>query len=185
LKAGLIIPSTSPFASLVLLVQKKDITWRFCVDYRKLNSLTIKNRFPIPIVDEILDELAGAQYFTTLDMKAGHHQVRMRQEDEYKTTFKTHHSHYQFMVMQFGLTNAPATFQSLMNSILQPYLRKFTLVFLDDILIYSKDLQSHITHLRLVLTLLRQHHFYLKLSKCAFAQEQLKYLGHISSLLSG
>jgi hypothetical protein len=181
LAVGLITPSTCPFASPVLLVHKKNGTWRFCVDYRKLNTLTIKNRFPIPIVDEILDELAGSNFFTTLDMKAGYHQVRMLPADEYKTTFKTHHGHYQFRVMPFGLTNAPATFQCLMNNILKPYLRKFAMVFLGDILIYSKDFQSHISHLRAVLSLLRDHQFYLKLSKCSFAQEELKYLGHIIS----
>ena len=170
LTAGLITHSTSPFASPVLLVMKKDGTWRFVVDYRKLNDLTVKNRFPLPIIEEILDELHGAKYFTKLDMTAGYHQIRMLTEDEYKTAFKTHHGHFQFRVMPFGLTNAPATFQCLMNEVLQPFLRQFVLVFLDDILIYSSSMAEHLLHLREVLSQLRAHQFYLKHSKCSFSQ---------------
>lgn len=181
LQNGLITHSHSPFASLVLIVKKKDGSWRFSVDYRNLNDLTIKNRFPMPIIEEILDEPAGAQYFTKLDMKSGYHQVRMLTEDEYKTTFKTHHGHYQLKVMPFGLTNAPTTFQCVMNQVLQPFLRKFVMVLLDNILIYSNSLEEHMEHIQLVLNTLRQHQLYLKQSKCSFAQHKLEYLGHIIS----
>ena len=139
------------------------------MDYRKLNDITIKNRFPVPMIEEILDELAGAKFFTKLDLRSGYYQVRMLPEDEYKIAFKTHHGHYQFKVMPFGLTNAPATFQCVMNQILQPYLRKFVLVFLDDILIYSKTLEDHQQHLQQGLDTLRHHQLYLKESKCTFA----------------
>lgn len=182
LAAGLITHSTSPFASPVLLVLKKDGSWRFCVDYRKLNALIVKNRFPMTLIDEILDELAGTQYFTKLDMRSGYHQVRMTKVDEYKIAFKTHHGHYQFKVMPFGLTNAPTTFQCIMNEVLPPFLRKFVMVFLDDILIYSPSLASHLEHLTLVLTKLREHKLYMKHNKCSFAKTSLEYLGHIISV---
>lgn len=143
--------------------------------------MTIKNRFPMPLIEEIMEELAGSKYFAKLDMKSGYHQVRMKPEDEYKTAFKTHHGHYQFKVMPFGLTNAPATFQCLTNDVLAPFPRKFVMVFLDDILIYSPTLEDHLVHLQQVLEKLRQHKLYMKLSKCTFAQTQVEYLGHVIS----
>jgi hypothetical protein len=181
IKAGLIVPSMSPYASHVLLVKKKDGEWRFCVDYRRLNSSTIKNKFPLPVVDELFNELAGAQFFSKLDLRAGYHQIRMRESDEEKTAFKTHSGHFQFRVMPFGLTNAPATFQCLMNSIFSEQIRRCVIVFLDDILVYSRSWLDHLTHLRLVLQTLRSHQLFAKISKCSFAQDSISYFGHIIS----
>lgn len=124
LKQGIIQPSCSPFASPVLLVLKKNGEWRFCVDYRHLNAITVKNRYPLPIINELLDELAGAAWFTSLDLRAGFHQIRMRPEDEAKTAFQTHHGHFEFKVMPYGVTGGPATFQSGMHVVLGPLLRK-------------------------------------------------------------
>jgi hypothetical protein len=182
LQQGIIQPSVSPFASPVLLVLKKDKTWRFCVDYRHLNAITIKNRFPLPIIEELIDELAGAKWFTSLDLRAGYHQIRMKPEDECKTMFKTHHGHYEFRVMSFGLTGAPATFQNTMNTMLAPVLRKGVLVFIDDILIYSKDLPEHARLLCQVFELLHAHELKVKRNKCTFARQQLVYLGHVISV---
>lgn len=173
--------SSSPFASPALLVKKKSGEWRLCVDYRRLNAYTVKNKYPLPVIEELFEELFEAKWFTTLDLRSGFHQIMVHEDDQYKTAFQTHHGHFEYKVMPYGLTGAPATFQFVMNHILAPLLRKCVVVFIDDILIYSKSFEEHVQHVKMVFQLLQEHHFKVRLSKCTFAQQQLHYLGHVLS----
>ncbi|KAJ9525332.1 hypothetical protein QJQ45_003300 [Haematococcus lacustris] len=176
---GFIRPSTSPYAAGVLFVRKKDGTFRMCVDYRPLNRITIKNKYPLPRVENMLDRLHGATVFSKIDLRQGYHQIRIAPEDIPKTAFSTRYGHFEFTVLPFGLCNAPATFQRLMNDIFRQELDDHVIVYLDDILIFSRTHEEHAKHLDRVLSLLRQHKLYAKLSKCEFGRSQTEFLGHI------
>lgn len=177
--AGFIRPSTSPYGAPVLFVKKKDGSQRMCVDYRMLNKITVKNRYPLPRIDMLMDRLHGVKYFTKLDLASGYHQVRIKKGDELKTAFRTRYGHFEYLVMPFGLCNAPATFQRLMNEVFGSELDEFVLVYLDDILIYSRTKEEHRRHVRRVLTLLRKHKLYAKRKKCEFGMDRVEFLGHV------
>jgi hypothetical protein len=174
-------PSASPWGAPILFVAKKGGGLRMCIDYRALNKQTIKNRYPLPRIDDLFDCLSGAKYFTSLDLASGYHQIRIPEEDRPKTAFRTPIGHYQYKVLSFGLTNAPATFQAAMNAMFQPLLRKGVLVYLDDILIYSKTWEEHLSLLRQVLTKLQDNKYYCRLWKCHFGESEVEYLGHLVS----
>ncbi|KAI3819610.1 hypothetical protein L1987_13451 [Smallanthus sonchifolius] len=176
---GFIRPSHSPWGAPVLFVKKKDGSFRMCIDYRELNKLTIKNRYPLPRIDNLFDQLQGSTCFSKIDLRSGYHQLRVQEDDIPKTAFRTRYGHYEFMVMPFGLTNAPAVFMDLMNRVCKPYLDKFVIVLIDDILIYSKTKADHEEHLRLVLDLLKKEQLYAKFSKCEFWLKEVQFLGHI------
>ncbi|XP_052627066.1 uncharacterized protein LOC128133604, partial [Lactuca sativa] len=152
--------------------------FRMCIDYRELNKLTVKNRYPLPRIDDLFDQLQGASYFSKIDLRSGYHQLRVKEEDIPKTAFRTRYGHYEFVVMPFGLTNAPAVFMDLMNRVCRPYLDKFVIVFIDDILIYSRSEEEHRQHLRLILETLRAEKLYAKFSKCEFWIREVNFLGH-------
>nr|KYP38133.1 Transposon Ty3-I Gag-Pol polyprotein [Cajanus cajan] len=168
LEKQFIRPSVSPWGAPVLLVKKKDGSFRLCVDYRQLNKFTIKNKYPFPRIDDLLDQLRGATVFSKIDLRSGYHQIKVKAEDIQKTAFRTRYGHYEYQVMPFGVTNAPAMFMDYMNKIFLPYLDHFVVVFIDDILIYSRTLKEHEEHLQTVLQILKDKQLYAKLSKCEF-----------------
>ncbi|GJU89223.1 putative reverse transcriptase domain-containing protein [Tanacetum coccineum] len=151
---GFIRPSSSPWGAPVLFVKKKDGSFRMCIDYRELNKLTVKNRYPLPRINDLFDQLQGSSVYSKIELRSGYQQLRVREEDIPKTAFKTRYGHYEFQVMPFGLTNAPAVFMDLMNRMCKPYLDKFVIVFIDDILIYSMNKKKHEEHLKAILKLL-------------------------------
>ena len=176
---GFIEPSSSPFGAPVLFVQKKDGTLRMCIDYRALNNITVRDRYPLPNIQDLIDKLHGSTVYSSLDLQQGYHQIRIKPEDVPKTAFITPLGQFQFKVLCFGLTNAPATFQRVMNSIFGQYIGKFVLLYLDDVLVFSKNADEHAQHLRLVFEVLRKHKLYAKLKKCEFNKCELKFLGHM------
>jgi hypothetical protein len=181
LQNGWIRPSESPFGAPILFVRKKDNSLRMCVDYRRLNAITVKNRAPLPRVEELFDQLSGSKVWSKLDLAQGYHQMRVAEESVHRTAFRTRYGHFEFTVLPFGLTNAPSAFMTMMHEVLKPFLDKFVVVFLDDILIYSRTEGEHLVHLRMVLGVLREQKLQIKLSKCAFCMPEVEFLGHVVS----
>jgi hypothetical protein len=181
LEKGFIRPSSSPWGCPAIFVKKKNQTLHMCVDYRPLNEVTIKNKYSLPLIDILFDQLPRARVFTKIDLRSGYHQIRIRPEDIPKTAFTTRYRLLEYSVMSFRLTNAPVHFTYLMNSVFMAELDKFVVVFIEDILIYSKNKEEHAQHLRIVLTRLREHQLYAKFSKCTFWLEEIQFLGHVLS----
>ena len=181
LSKGFIRPSISPWGAPVLFVKNKDGSLRLCIDYRKLNRVTIRNQYPLPRIDELFDQLQGSRVYSKIDLRSGYHQLRVQESDVPKTAFRTRYGHYEFLVMPFGLTNAPAAFMDLMNRVFQPYLDRFVIVLIDDILVYSGSSEEHSEHLRIVLHTLRERQLYAKLSECQFWLDRVVFLGHVIS----
>lgn len=176
---GFIRPSSLPWGAPFLFVKKKDGLFRMCIDYRELNKLTVKNRYPLPRIDDLFDQLQGSSVYSKINLRSGYHQLRVREEDILKTAFRTRYGHFEFRITPFGLTNAPAVFMDLMNRVCKPYLDKFLIVFIDDILIYSRDEKEHTEHLRTILELLKKERLYAKFPKCDFWIHTVQFLGHI------
>ena len=183
LDRGFIRPSTSPWGAPVLFAKKRDKTLRLCIDYRQLNRATIKNRYPLPQIDDLFDQLRGSWVDFEINLCTSYHQLRVREADIPKMTFRTRYGHFKFTVMPFKLTNAPAAFVDLMHRVFQPYLDRFVVVFVDDILIYFKSEKDHKGHLRVVLQTLRKHQLYAKLNKCEFWLIEVRFLEHMVSTL--
>jgi hypothetical protein len=181
LEKGFIHPSSSPWGAPMIFVPKKDATQRLCMDYRALNEVIIKNKYPLPRINDLFNQLCGACVFSKIDIRSRYHQLKIRECDILKTTFILRYGMYEFTVMSFGLTNAPAYFMYMMNKVFMEYLDKFVVVFIDDILVYSRNEEEHEGHLRLVLHKLRDHKLYAKLSKCEFWLKQVAFLGHVIS----
>ncbi|GKB95476.1 putative reverse transcriptase domain-containing protein [Tanacetum coccineum] len=176
---GFIRPSSSPWGAPVLFVKKKDGSFKMCIDYRELNKLTVKNRYPLPRIDYLFNQLQGSSIYSNIDLRSGYHQLRVREQDIPKTALRTWYGHYEFQVMPFGVTNAPAIFMDLMNQVCKPYLDKFVIVFINDILIYLKDEKEHEEHLKAVLELLKKEQLYAKFSKCKFWIPKVQFLGQV------